>query len=118
MKGNDIRDISSKGGSDGAGIRVENASGVQVVDNKIEKTDGYGMMLGLGANGAPSKNLTVKDNTVRSSKLVRLGWQRPGLRMDGNRYARGSMFKADPKETKDINQWKASSGVDKSAVQD
>lgn len=114
----DIRNISSKGGSDGADILVENATGVQVVDNTIEKTDGYGMMLGLGANGAPSRDLTVKNNTVRGSKLVRLGQQRPGLRMDGNRYARGGMFKADPKETKDINQWKAASKVDKNAVQE
>lgn len=118
VKGNDIRDISSKGGSDGAGIRVENASGVQVLDNKIEETDGYGMMLGLGANGAPSRNLTVKNNTVRGSKLIRLGGKRPGLKMASNRYSRGGMFKVDPKETKDLNQWKAASGVDKDAVQD
>lgn len=87
VKGNQIRDISSAGGSDGAGIRVENANQVRLEANTIENTDGYGMMLGLGANGAPSKDLVVKDNVVRTQKLVRLGRQRPGLRMDSNRYA-------------------------------
>ncbi|MDY7228028.1 right-handed parallel beta-helix repeat-containing protein [Hyalangium rubrum] len=113
VSGNTIREITSSGGSDGAGIRVENASKVKVEGNTIEDTDGYGMMLGLGANGAPSSDLTVKDNVVRTEKLVRLGKKRPGLRMESNRYAPGGLFKAEPKETRDFSQWKEMTGVDK-----
>jgi nitrous oxidase accessory protein NosD len=112
VKGNRIRDISSAGGSDGTGIRVENARQVRVVDNHIENTDGYGMMLGLGANGAPSQDLEVASNEVRTDKLVRVGQKRPGLRMDRNRYAPGGLFKADPLKTRDFNRWKQQTGLD------
>lgn len=113
VKGNRIHDISSEGGSDGAGIRVENARQVEVTDNRIEDTDGYGMMLGLGANGAPSRNLMVARNDIRTDKLVRVGKQRPGLRMDDNLYASGGLFKADPLETRDFNRWKSRTGLDR-----
>lgn len=113
VRGNRIRGISSHGGSDGAGIRVENAREVRVIDNHIEDTDGYGMMIGLGANGAPSRELEVASNEVRSKKLVRVGRQCPGLRMDGNRYAVGGLFKADPLETRDLEQWKRHTGLDR-----
>jgi nitrous oxidase accessory protein NosD len=113
VKGNRIRDISSAGGSDGTGIRIENARQVEVSDNHIENTDGYGMMFGLGANGAPSENLVVASNEVRTDKLVRVGKQRPGLRMDDNRYASGGLFKADPLETRDFNRWKQQTGLDR-----
>ncbi|MBZ4421302.1 nitrous oxide reductase family maturation protein NosD [Myxococcus sp. RHSTA-1-4] len=116
VKGNRITDISRKGGGDGVGIRVENARDVEVVGNTIEKTEGYGMMLGLGANGAPSEDLTVVGNTVRCRNLVRLGRHHPGLRMDRNRYASGGLFKADPKEVRDLDAWKRVSGVDAMAV--
>ncbi|MCP3144528.1 right-handed parallel beta-helix repeat-containing protein [Pyxidicoccus xibeiensis] len=112
VKGNRIKDISNSGGSDGVGIRVENARGVRVLGNSIEGTDGYGMMLGLGANNAPSENLTVRENEVRGRNLVRIGQRRPGLRMDQNRYGAGGRFKADPKETNDFAEWKRLSGVD------
>lgn len=112
VSGNHIREISSAGGSDGAGIRVENATQVQLEGNTIENTDGYGLMLGLGSNGAPSSGLTVKDNIVRSQKLVRLGKKRPGLKMGDNKYAPGGLFKAEPQETRDFSQWQALSGVD------
>jgi nitrous oxidase accessory protein NosD len=113
VSGNHISEISSAGGSDGAGIRVENATNVQLEGNTIEKTDGYGMMLGLGSNGAPSSELTVKDNIVRTQKLIRLGKKRPGLRMGTNQYSPGGLFKAEPKETRDFSLWKELSGVDK-----
>jgi hypothetical protein len=112
VSGNHIHEISSAGGSDGAGIRVENASQVQLEGNTIEDTDGYGLMLGLGSNGAPSSGLTVKDNVVRTEKLVRLGKKRPGLQMGDNTYASGGLFKAEPKETRDFSQWQELSGVD------
>ncbi len=113
VKGNRIRAISSAGGGDGAGIRVENARQVQVVGNHIEDTDGYGMMLGLGANGAPSQDLEVANNEVRGQKLMRLGRQARGLRMNGNRYEAGGLFKADPLETRDFEQWKRQTGMDR-----
>ncbi|WP_224241325.1 right-handed parallel beta-helix repeat-containing protein [Hyalangium gracile] len=97
VKGNRIRDISTAGGSDGAGIRVENANQVQLEGNTIEDTQGYGMMLGLGTNGAPSRDLLVRNNVIRTEKLIRLGRQRPGLRMEANRYEAGGLFKAEPR---------------------
>jgi hypothetical protein len=112
VSGNHIRGISSAGGSDGAGIRVENSSQVQLEGNTIEDTDGYGLMLGLGSNGKPSSGLTVKGNVIRTKKLVRLGKQRPGLRMGSNHYLPGGLFKSEPKETRDFSQWKELSGVD------
>ncbi|MFP2924949.1 nitrous oxide reductase family maturation protein NosD [Pyxidicoccus sp. 3LG] len=117
VKGNRIRDISKDGGSDGVGIRVENARSVEVVGNDIQGTAGYGMMLGLGANNAPSENLTVQGNVIQGPNLVRIGQHRPGLRMDRNRYGAGGRFKADPKEMNDFSEWKKLSGVDKSSVQ-
>jgi hypothetical protein len=89
---------------------------VRVLDNRIEDTEGYGMMLGLGANGAPSRDLEVASNEVHSEKLVRVGPKRPGLRMDGNRYASGGLFKADPVETRDFSRWKAATGLDGDSV--
>jgi nitrous oxidase accessory protein NosD len=112
VKGNRIHGMSSAGGGDGTGIRVENSRKVQVLDNRIEDTDGYGMMLGLGANGAPSQDLEVSSNDIQTDKLVRVGQKRPGLRMDGNRYSSGGMFKADPLETRDFNRWKQQTGLD------
>ena len=58
----------------------------------------------------------MKDNVIRTQKLVRLGRQRPGLRMDSNRYAQGGMFKAEPKETRDFSQWKQLCGVDQGSA--
>ncbi|WP_164019588.1 right-handed parallel beta-helix repeat-containing protein [Pyxidicoccus trucidator] len=116
VKDNRITNISKEGGGDGVGIRVENARDVTVEGNTIDKTEGYGMMLGLGANNAPSENLTVQENVVRGRNLVRLGKHRPGLRMDRNRYSRGGLFKADPKEVQDLTAWKSVSGVDGTSV--
>ncbi|WP_181791178.1 right-handed parallel beta-helix repeat-containing protein [Myxococcus llanfairpwllgwyngyllgogerychwyrndrobwllllantysiliogogogochensis] len=118
VRGNRINGISKAGGSDGTGIRVENAQGVQIEGNTVEGTAGYGMMLGLGSNnGAPSKDVLVQGNTVRTANLVRLGNKRPGLRMDNNRYATNGNFKSEGKETKSINDWKSLSGVDKASSQ-
>ncbi|QSQ26785.1 right-handed parallel beta-helix repeat-containing protein [Pyxidicoccus parkwayensis] len=117
VEGNRITDIEKTGGSDGTGIRVENAKDVAVVGNTIDKTEGYGLMVGLGANNAPSENVTVAENVVRSPNLVRLGRHRPGLRMDRNRYAKGGLLKADPKEVRDLTQWKSLSGVDVTSSQ-
>jgi nitrous oxidase accessory protein NosD len=117
VKDNRITDISKQGGGDGTGIRVENAKDVAVVGNSIDKTEGYGMMVGLGANNAPSENVTVRENVVRGRNLVRLGKHRPGLRMDRNRYARGGLLKADPKEVRDLTEWKSVSGVDGTSAQ-
>ncbi len=112
VRGNDIRNITQSGGSDGAGIRVENSRGVEVVDNTIANAEGYGMMLGLGSNGAPSEDLTVRGNVIQGRNLVRLGKHRPGLKMDRNRYATEGTFKVDPEETQDLGRWRAVSGVD------
>jgi nitrous oxidase accessory protein NosD len=112
VKDNRITDIFRGQGGDGVGIRVENARDVKVEGNTIDQTEGYGMMLGLGANNAPSENLTVRGNVVRGRNLVRLGRHRPGLRMDRNRYTQGGVFKADPKEVRDLGAWKSVSGVD------
>lgn len=119
VKNNHIRAITKAGGSDGAGIRVENARDVKLQGNTVEDTAGYGMMLGLGANKAPSKDLVVEGNTVHGNNLVRIGKDkdRPGLTMDHNHYASQGRFKAENKETQSFNDWKRMSGVDKASTQ-
>ncbi|MCP3102239.1 right-handed parallel beta-helix repeat-containing protein [Myxococcus sp. K15C18031901] len=112
VRGNVIRDITRAGGSDGAGIRVENSRDVRVEDNAIDRTEGYGMMLGLGSNGAPSEDLTVRGNVIQGRHLVRLGQHRPGLKMGRNQYGPGGLFKVDPEEISSITRWKKASGVD------
>ncbi|MFY2562206.1 right-handed parallel beta-helix repeat-containing protein [Corallococcus terminator] len=118
VSGNVIRDITQSGGSDGTGIRVENSRGVQVVDNAISGTQGYGMMLGLGSNGAPSEDLTVRGNSIQGRRLVRLGQRqhRPGLKMDRNRYGSNGTFKVDPQEETNLTDWRKSSGVDQQST--
>ncbi|MBZ4408750.1 right-handed parallel beta-helix repeat-containing protein [Myxococcus sp. XM-1-1-1] len=116
VRGNTIKGITQSGGSDGAGIRVENSRDVTVVGNTISDTEGFGMMLGLGSNGAPSENLTVRGNSIQGRHLVRLGKHRPGLKMDGNQYAAEGTFKADPEETRSLAQWRRVSGVDQKST--
>jgi hypothetical protein len=68
------------------------ASEVLLLNNTLEDTDGYAMM--LGAEGKGVSHLTVKGNTVRTKLLVRLGklGDLPKLSMDQNRYARRGRF--------------------------
>ncbi|MCE9673294.1 right-handed parallel beta-helix repeat-containing protein [Myxococcus stipitatus] len=117
VRGNVIHDITRAGGSDGAGIRVENSRDVRVEGNTIDRTEGYGMMLGLGSNGAPSEDLTVRGNVIQGRHLVRLGQHRPGLKMGRNQYGPGGLFKVDPEETTSIAGWKKASGVDQESTE-
>ncbi|QRN97793.1 right-handed parallel beta-helix repeat-containing protein [Archangium violaceum] len=117
VRGNRIRDIASDG--HGTGIRVENARKVQLLQNVIENTDSYGVMVGVGANKDPSEDLIVRNNDIRTGMLVRVGPKRPRLDMDDNRYRAGGLLKADQRvETRDLTRWKQATGLDqKSAYQ-
>jgi len=93
----------------GQGIRITDASEVVVLNNTLEDTDDYAMM--LGADGKDVSKLTVKGNTVRTRKLVRLGDlddNLPRLSMDENRYARGGRFTLDGslRDSSDFKKWK------------
>ncbi|WP_338869442.1 right-handed parallel beta-helix repeat-containing protein [Myxococcus stipitatus] len=124
--GNTITNIIKSGSSDGVGIRVENASDVDIVGNSISNTSGYGLMLGLGSNknpsgGAalPSSSLTVTGNAIEGHFLVHLGRDplRPNLKMYGNQYSSGGTFKSDTTEIQAFTAWLTASKVDQGSTQ-
>jgi nitrous oxidase accessory protein NosD len=92
LEGNTIQNIRNFPEHNGQGIRVAGGRNVTVVDNVVEGSASYGLM--LAADGIAVPGLTVKHNRVRPGMLgllVRLGREayRPGLTMRENHYARG-----------------------------
>lgn len=122
--GNTITDIISSGGSDGVGIRIENASDVYIVGNNISNTAHYGLMLGRGANKnasgktLASENLTVTGNTIKGRLLVRMGNEllRPNLKMFGNQYSSGGKFMLDATVIPDFATWRTQAKVDQGST--
>ena len=102
---------------DAVGIRVNNASDVQLINNVIRRTDSFAVRLGNGDEG-PSTDVKVIGNTMLSSKLVRVRQKRPGLEMDLNHYARGGLFQADNLKTPELATWQRSTGLDANSGQD
>jgi hypothetical protein len=94
----------------GHGIRVAKGREVRVLNNTLEQLSSYGLMLASDSRVVP--NLTIKGNTLRDMPhLVRLGLphNRPGLKMDENRYASNGLFIADGLvTTPEFDQWKRS----------
>ena len=99
LERNQIWDIRNTPASNGQGIRIESARNVAVLDNVVEDTASYGLM--LAADGRTVTGLEVRNNIVKKgvggALLVRLGRDahRPGLRMTNNRYSTGGILKAD-----------------------
>jgi hypothetical protein len=86
-----IHDISLGDGQDGTGIRIENSSGAQVLNNTFVDVEGPAMILGHGTGG-PTERLTVENNVVDAAVALSLGGQAPGLSMNHNLYRSGARF--------------------------
>lgn len=99
LEGNTIQDIRNFPPHNGQGIRVAGGQNVQVVDNVVERTASYGLM--LAADGIVVQGLTVRYNRVRPTSqqpaLLRLGREayRPGLVMRENHYGRNGTLSMD-----------------------
>ncbi|MDC0708273.1 right-handed parallel beta-helix repeat-containing protein [Stigmatella sp. ncwal1] len=98
LESNTIQDIHSRTKGNGHGIRIEVAKHVKLLDNTLANTASYGMM--VAADGKEVQGLIIRNNTLRGgaqSLLLRLGHERlrPGLILEGNRYARGGILQAD-----------------------
>jgi nitrous oxidase accessory protein NosD len=98
VEGNTLREIRDFPEGNGQGIRIAGGRNVQVVDNTVEGSASYGLM--LAADGEAVTGLTVRNNrlcTGTQPLLLRLGSEsfRPGLLMDTNHYAPGGVLKAD-----------------------
>ncbi|ADO72719.1 right-handed parallel beta-helix repeat-containing protein [Stigmatella aurantiaca] len=98
VEGNTIQDIHSRTKGNGHGIRIEVAKNVKVLDNTLANTASYGMM--VAADDKQVQGLIIQNNSLRGgaqSLLLRLGHERfrPGLVLEGNRYARGGILQAD-----------------------
>lgn len=99
LEGNTIQDIRNFPLHNGQGIRVAGGQNVQVVDNVVERTASYGLM--LAADGIVVNGLTVRHNRVKPSTLqpvlLRLGREsyRPGLVMQENHYGRNGALSMD-----------------------
>lgn len=95
---NTIRHIRNFPRHNGQGIRIAGGRNIQVLDNTVERTDSYGLM--LAADGLVVPGLTVRNNRVKAGPprlLLRLGKEssRPGFSMEGNRYGRGGALSID-----------------------
>jgi hypothetical protein len=95
---NTIQNIRNFPQHNGQGIRIAGGKNVHVVENTVEGTASYGLM--LAADGMVVTGLTVRNNRVKGGPqrmLLRLGREsfRPGFSMRGNHYARGGMLSMD-----------------------
>ncbi len=95
---NTIKNIRNFPLKNGQGIRIAGGRNVQVVDNTIENTASYGLMLAADSLVVP--NLTVRNNRIKAGTmklLIRLGRQtyRPGFTMGENHYGRGGALSED-----------------------
>lgn len=96
LQGNHISDIRDLPAMNGQGIRVVKANGVRVLENTLEKAEDVGLHLAAD-RGLQVSGLVVEGNLVRDmERFVKLGpaADRPGLRMDENRYGEGGRFEA------------------------
>jgi hypothetical protein len=98
IEGNTIQDIRNLPPGNGNGIRIESGRNVHVVDNIVENTASYAMM--LAADDGVVYGLEVRKNTLRGrdqALLLRLGdeFSRPRISMSQNYYSRGGVLKGD-----------------------
>ncbi|ATB43368.1 hypothetical protein CYFUS_008848 [Cystobacter fuscus] len=114
VRDNTIRDIllERARNNDAVGIRVNNASEVQLLRNTIERTGGFAVRLGDSGDGL-SRGVEVLGNTMIAAQLVRVGLDRPGLQMNLNRYSSGGLFDAsDLGQTRGLAEWQRFTRLD------
>jgi nitrous oxidase accessory protein NosD len=91
IRRNRVYDITNKGGGEGSGIRLENSVGTVVVNNTITRVAAAALVLGQGTGG-PTQNVRVENNIIDAEVAVRLGGQRPGLKMGFNLFPANAQF--------------------------
>ncbi len=92
IRRNRVHDITSQGGGEGSGIRLENSEGTVVVNNTITRVSTAALVLGHGTGG-PTQNVRVENNIIDAAVAVSLGSQRPGMKMGFNLYPTTAQFK-------------------------
>jgi hypothetical protein len=102
---NRIWNIKTAGGTDGVGIRLEGSSGTKVLNNTIQGTQGFALMIGHGTGGA-TENAVIKNNIIASGQMVKLGTMAKALAMDSNLYQPGGTILSNG-ATVDFEAWKA-----------
>ncbi|WP_395852083.1 nitrous oxide reductase family maturation protein NosD [Cystobacter fuscus] len=114
VRDNTIRDIRPERArnNDAVGIRVSNASDVQLLHNTIGRMGGFAVSLGEGGDGI-SRGVEMLGNTMIAARLVRLGLDRPGLQMNLNRYSTGGLFDAGSLgQTRGLAEWQRFTRLD------
>jgi hypothetical protein len=91
IRRNRVHDITTQGGGEGSGIRLENSEGTVVVNNTITRVSSSALVLGYGTGG-PTQNVTVENNIIDSAVAVSLGGQRPGMKMGFNLFPANAQF--------------------------
>lgn len=90
VRRNRVHDITTTGGGEGTGIRVENSSGAQVVNNTVMRVADAALIVGHGTGGATS-GLVLENNLVAEAGVaLNLGSELPGLKMGHNLFAQDS----------------------------
>jgi nitrous oxidase accessory protein NosD len=120
VRRNRIHDISTAGGGDGSGIRLENSQGTRVLNNTVTNVKRAALVIGHGTGG-PTSGLVVENNILDGDEsVVDLGAERPGLKMGANLYAAAKFMvggdsgdlQAFQKESGDSSSTVGSPGVD------
>lgn len=98
VEGNVIQAMRNVPDGNGQGIRIATGRAVTVVDNTVEDSASYALM--LAADGGTVSGLTVRNNNLRGGAqalLLRLGRDtfHPGLVLQKNQYTVGGVLKAD-----------------------
>ncbi|WP_163997315.1 right-handed parallel beta-helix repeat-containing protein [Pyxidicoccus caerfyrddinensis] len=108
VRRNRVHDISTVGGGEGTGIRLENSSGTVVVNNTISRVS-TALIIGHGTGG-PTQAPAVQNNIVDTTPIaVDLGGQAPGMKMGANLFPAGAQFKQNG-TLQGLEQFKAAAG--------
>ncbi len=93
IRRNRVYDITTEGGGEGSGIRLENSDGTVVVNNTITRVASAALVVGHGTGG-PTQNVRVENNIIDAQVPVSLGSQRPGMKLGFNLYPANAKFEA------------------------
>jgi hypothetical protein len=93
IRRNRVHDMTTQGGGEGSGIRLENSEGTVVVNNTITRVVSA-LVVGHGTGG-PTQNVRVENNIIDAPLAVSLGGQRPGLKMGFNLYPVTAKFETN-----------------------
>ncbi|WP_224245279.1 right-handed parallel beta-helix repeat-containing protein [Hyalangium gracile] len=93
IRRNRVHDLTTEGGGEGTGIRLENSKGALVVNNTITRAAGAALVIGQGTGGA-TESPRVENNIIDSPVAVNLGPQRPGMKMGFNLFPASAQFKS------------------------